>query len=99
MLLYVDLVFQTGEDYMIGEILRRAGYPPYEVKTPWAPYLWLFELNGRKWPENVIVGSRREEPESAEGHVFVQWERSIRKDVHYRCLVFDAQPLHHTQRV
>ncbi len=53
--LYVDLVFQTGEDYMIGEILRRAGYPPYEVKTPWTPYLWLFELNGRKWPENVIV--------------------------------------------
>lgn len=54
--LYMDLVFQTGEDFMIGEILRRAGYPPYEVKTPWIPYLWLHELNGEKeWPRNVIA--------------------------------------------
>ena len=54
--LYMDLVFQTGEDFMIGEILRRAGYPPYEVKTPWIPYLWLHELNGvKEWPRNVIA--------------------------------------------
>ena len=49
-------MFQTGEDFMIGEILRRAGYAPYEVKTPWIPYLWLHELNGvKEWPRNVIA--------------------------------------------
>ena len=54
--LYIDLVFQAGEDYMIGEILRRAGYRPYTTKTRWIPYLWLHEYEGMKhWPYNVIV--------------------------------------------
>ena len=54
--LYMDLVFQTGEDYMIGEILRRAGYRPYTTKTRWIPYLWSFEYDRMKtWPRNVIA--------------------------------------------